>query len=70
MRLSISMTGPQAAGQPREILEDWLAFAAWVLLAFALLSVAVVAAYVVKSKLGINVLPGPSPLHGLYLLIT
>ncbi len=69
MRLSVSMTETPVVGQLREILEDCLASAAWGLFAFALISVAVVAAYIVKSKLGINLLPGPSPLHGLYLLI-
>ncbi len=69
MRLSVSMTETPAAGQLREILAVCLASVAWGLFAFALISAAVVAVYIVKSKLGINLLPGPSPLHGLYLLI-
>ena len=69
MRLSVSMTDTPAAGQTREILAVCLASVAWGLFAFALISVAVVAAYIVKCKLGINLLPGPSPLQGLYLLI-
>lgn len=39
------------------------------LAAAVLFSIVVVAAYVVKSKLGINLMDGPSPLHGLYVLI-
>lgn len=43
-----------------------LAFTVGVLCLTAVV-VAIIVLYVIKSKLGINLLPGPSPLHGVFV---
>lgn len=39
------------------------------LLALGLLLMAVTGAYVVKSMLGINLMAGPSPMHGVFVIM-
>ncbi|MGE3915922.1 MAG: hypothetical protein AB7F78_09500 [Hyphomicrobiaceae bacterium] len=72
---SYGLRGPAAccilAGWPRLSLRRSALQAARAAGMVAMICVAVAAAYLVKSSLGINLLPGPSPLHDmLYPLLT